>query len=138
MTFEEAIKIAKKHGYTFSKKLDEKKDDKKKKKKGCPECGHEPCTCKDDKLEEAKRIVMENGLKFVKNSIRNAGNHPVFNPKDFQEYLLRECGYDCEDCCDGCCDDNEEHNDEVDDVIVCPDCDGDGCRSCNFKGYIEK
>lgn len=134
MTFEEAIKIAKAHGYTFSKKLDEKKDDKKK-KKGCSCCGHEPCTCKEDKLEEAKRIVMENGLKFVKNSIRNAGNHPVFNPKEFQEYLLKECGTGCDD---ECCEDIEEHNDEVDDVIVCPDCDGDGCRSCNFNGYIEK
>jgi hypothetical protein len=134
MTFEEAIKIAKAHGYTFSKKLDEKKDDKKK-KKGCSCCGHEPCTCKEDKLEEAKRIVMENGLKFVKNSIRNAGNHPVFNPKEFQEYLLKECGTGCDD---KCCEDIEEHNDEVDDVIVCPDCDGDGCKSCDFNGYIEK
>lgn len=134
MTFEEAIKIAKKHGYTFSKKLDEKKNDKKK-KKGCSCCGHEPCTCKEDKLEEAKRIVMENGLKFVKNSIRNAGNHPVFSPKDFQEYLLKECGTGCDD---ECCDDIKEHNDDVDDVIVCPDCDGDGCKSCNFNGYIEK
>lgn len=134
MTFEEAIKIAKKHGYTFSKKLDEKKDDKKK-KKGCSCCGHEPCTCKEDKLEEAKRIVMENGLKFVKNSIRNAGNHPVFSPKDFQEYLLKECGTGCDD---ECCEDIKEHNDDVDDVIVCPDCDGDGCKSCNFNGYIEK
>lgn len=134
MTFEEAIKIAKAHGYTFSKKLDEKKKDDKK-KKGCSCCGHEPCTCKEDKLEEAKKIVMENGLKFVKNSIRNAGNHPVFNPKEFQEYLLKECGTGCDD---ECCEDIKEHNDEVDDVIVCPDCDGDGCKTCNFNGYIEK
>lgn len=134
MTFEEAIKIAKAHGYTFSKKLDEKKKDDKK-KKGCSCCGHEPCTCKEDKLEEAKKIVMENGLKFVKNSIRNAGNHPVFNPKEFQEYLLKECGTGCDD---ECCEDIKEHNDEVDDVIVCPDCDGDGCKTCDFNGYIEK
>ena len=94
MKFEEAVEIAKRNGYVLTKRVDEKK----KSKKGCSCCGNEPCTCKDeDKLEEAKRIVTENGLKFIKNSAKYAGNHPIFSTKDFQEYLLKECGTELDD-----------------------------------------
>lgn len=58
----------------------------------------------DDELEEAKRIVTANGCKFVKESKRYAGKHPVFSGKEFQEYLLKECGDNCcdDDCCPKC------------------------------------
>ena len=89
----------------------------------------------EDKLKEAKRVVTANGLRFVKESKKYAGRHPVFDSKKFQDYLLKECGTGCDDCeCDGvdsreCCDDQE--------VNICPDCGGEGCEHCNFKGYIE-
>ena len=89
----------------------------------------------EDKLKEAKRIVTANGLRFVKESKRYAGKHPVFDSKKFQDYLIKECGINCEDdkCCGTdhreCCDDQE--------VNICPDCGGEGCEHCNFKGYIE-
>ena len=94
MKFEEAVKIAKRNGYVLTRRVDEKK-----KKKTCTCCGKEPCECSDEdkKLEEAKRIVTENGLKFIKNSAKYAGNHPVFSTKDFQKYLIKECGTNLDD-----------------------------------------
>lgn len=56
-------------------------------------------------IKEAKKIVNENGYRFIKSSKRYAGNHPVFSGKHFQEYLLKECGTDC---LDGDCEDKNE------------------------------
>lgn len=95
-----------------------------------------PRSFDDDKLEEAKRIITRNGLRFVKESKKYAGKHPVFSSKKFQDYLLKECGFNCvDDECYGtdhreCCDNQ--------DVNICPDCGGDGCEHCNLKGYIEQ
>ena len=44
------------------------------------------------KLEEAKRIVEENGLTFIKESKKYAGKHPVINSDAFQKYLVQACG----------------------------------------------
>ena len=68
------------------------------------------------KLEEAKRIVEENGMTFVKESKKYAGNHPVIDSDAFQKYLIQECG--------GCCGDDCE----CDDGDVCDIC-GKPCKS---------
>lgn len=46
-------------------------------------------------VTEAEQIVNDNGEKFVKESKKYAAQHPVFDPKHFQEYLLRECDCSC-------------------------------------------
>lgn len=69
-----------------------------------PELVNDQENIDDEELEEAKRIVNKNGYKFVKEGKRLAGNHPVFSSKEFQEYLIKECGEECIDCkCDKDC-----------------------------------
>lgn len=82
------------------------------------------------KLEEAKRIVEENGLTFIEESKKLAGNHPVIDSDAFQKYLIQECG--C--CCGGKCDKGKktklkhtcaicgEECDKVDDNGICELC----------------
>ena len=123
MEFNEAVKLVQKYGYHLTRNT-KKPDAEPKKKEMSPE----------EKLAEAKRIVNANGLRFVKESKRYAGHHPLFDSKHFQDYLLKECGYKCDgdDCCTdplGCADDQE--------VNICPDCGGEGCERCNFQGYID-
>ena len=124
MKLEDAIKIVQKNGYHLVKKTD-KQVSESKEKEMTPE----------EKLAEAKRIVNANGLRFVKESKKYSGKHPVFDSKKFQDYLLKECGLNCDgdECCcvngDECCCDQE--------VCICPDCGGEGCEACNFQGYIE-
>ena len=123
MKFEDAVKIVQKNGYHLVRKTDKKQVSES--KEMTPE----------EKLEEAKKIVNANGLRFVKESKKYSGKHPVFDSKKFQDYLLKECGLNCDgdECCSTdhreCCDDQE--------VCICPDCGGDGCEACNFQGYIE-
>lgn len=122
MKLEDAIKIVQKNGYHLVKKIDKPVSES---KEMTPE----------EKLEEAKKIVNANGLRFVKESKKYSGKHPVFDSKKFQDYLLKECGLNCDgnECCcetgDECCCDQE--------VCICPDCGGEGCEACNFQGYIE-
>ena len=122
MKFEDAVKIVQKYGYHLVRKTD--KAQVSESKEMTPE----------EKLAEAKRVVNANGLRFVKESKKYSGKHPVFDSKKFQDYLLKECGLGCDDECrcetgDECCCDQE--------VCICPECDGEGCEACNFQGYIE-
>ena len=122
MKFEEAVKIVQKYGYHLVRKTDPAQVSESKE-----------MTLKE-KLAEAKRVVNANGLRFVKESKKYSGKHPVFDSKKFQDYLLKECGFGCDDECrcetgDECCCDQE--------VCICPECDGEGCEACNFQGYIE-
>jgi hypothetical protein len=73
------------------------------------------------KLEEAKRIVEENGMTFIRESKKYAGKHPVIDSDAFQEYLIKECGGCCGDDCDGEYDDGDEGD-------VCDIC-GKPCKS---------
>lgn len=114
MKLEDAIKIVQKNGYHLVKKTDKQVSES---KEMTPE----------EKLEEAKKIVNANGLRFVKESKKYSGKHPVFDSKKFQDYLLKECGLNCDG--NECCCDQE--------VCICPDCGGEGCEACNFQGYIE-
>ena len=60
---------------------------------GCPECD----ACEEEAaIEEAKKIITKNGYKFIKESKKYAGKHPIFSGKEFQEYLLKECGTSCD------------------------------------------
>ena len=122
MKFEDAVKIVQKYGYYLVRKTDKTQVSESKE-----------MTLKE-KLAEAKRVVNANGLRFVKESKKYSGKHPVFDSKKFQDYLLKECGFGCDDECrcetgDECCCDQE--------VCICPECDGEGCEACNFQGYIE-
>ena len=122
MKFEEAVKIVQKYGYHLVRKTDTAQVSESKE-----------MTLKE-KLAEAKRVVNANGLRFVKESKKYSGKHPVFDSKKFRDYLLKECGLGCDDECrcetgDECCCDQE--------VCICPECDGEGCEACNFQGYIE-
>ena len=122
MKFEEAVKIVQKYGYHLVRKTDTAQVSESKE-----------MTLKE-KLAEAKRVVNANGLRFVKESKKYSGKHPVFDSKKFQDYLLKECGLGCDNECrcetgDECCCDQE--------VCICPECDGEGCEACNFQGYIE-
>lgn len=76
----------------------------------------------EDEIAESvqpEKIVRSNGHKFIKNSKKYAGNHPVFSSKDFQDYLLKECGTDClDDDCKDCC----------------PDCGNDECTCKTSEG----
>lgn len=125
MKFEDAVKIVQKNGYHLVRKTGKKQVSESKEREMTPE----------EKLAEAKRIVNANGLRFVKESKKYSGKHPVFDSKKFQDYLLKECGLNCDgdECCSTdhreCCDDQE--------VNICPDCGGEGCEHCNFQGYIE-
>lgn len=122
MKFEDAVKIVQKNGYHLVRKTGKKQVSES--KEMSPE----------EKLEEAKRIVNANGLRFIKESKKYSGKHPVFDSKKFQDYLLKECGLDCDSdkCCvngdEACCDQE---------VCICPECDGEGCEHCNFQGYID-
>lgn len=101
------------------------------------------------KLAEAKRILTRNGIRFIKESERYAGKHPIFSGKEFQEYLLKECGTDCDDCDDmsefnpDCCPDCGQdpcvcdHDGYDDEPMYCPECHGDGCEECDFTGLID-
>lgn len=125
MNFQDAVSIVQKRGYHLVRKTDNAVSESKEVKE----------MTDAEKLAEAKKIVTQNGLRFVKESKKYAGKHPVFDSKKFQDYLLKECGLNCdgdECCCTDhreCCDDQE--------VNICPDCGGEGCERCNFQGYIE-
>ena len=130
MNFQDAVAIVQKRGYHLvkqqagSKQVSESKQE----KEMTPE----------EKLAEAKRIVTQNGLRFVKESKKYAGTHKVIDSKEFQAYLLKECGTGCtcddETCC--CCDEDGDCECQ-EEVTICPECGGDGCEACNFQGYIE-
>ena len=122
MKFEDAVKIVQKYGYHLVRKTDKTQVSESKE------------MTLEEKLAEAKRVVNANGLRFVKESKKYSGKHPVFDSKKFQDYLLKECGLGCDNECryetgDECCCDQE--------VCICPECDGEGCEACNFQGYIE-
>ena len=122
MKFEDAVKIVQKYGYHLVRKTDKAQVSESKE------------MTLEEKLAEAKRVVNANGLRFVKESKKYSGKHPVFDSKKFRDYLLKECGLGCDDECrcetgDECCCDQE--------VCICPECDGEGCEACNFQGYIE-
>lgn len=122
MKFEDAVKIVQKYGYHLVRKTD------------TVQVSESKEMTPEEKLAEAKRVVNANGLRFVKESKKYSGKHPVFDSKKFRDYLLKECGLGCDDECrcetgDECCCDQE--------VCICPECDGEGCESCNFQGYIE-
>lgn len=93
--------------------------------------------CELNKLLEAQEIVRKNGKTFIKNSKKYAVNQPVFDSKHFQDYLIKEC--DCTDCK---CNDkiksvsNDTKAEEKEEVIRCPKCKGDGCKECDYIGYI--
>ena len=96
MKFEDAVKIVQKYGYHLVRKTD--KAQVSESKEMTPE----------EKLAEAKRVVNANGLRFVKESKKYSGKHPVFDSKKFRDYLLKECGLGCDDECrcetgDECC-----------------------------------
>ena len=127
MDFNKATEILNKYGYSVTKKKTTTKE-----------------------ITENEKIVTDNSKKFVKEGKRYAGKHPVFDSKKFQEYLLKECGYNCDDeeccdneCCDGddccpnCCS-NPCKCDEIEELKICPECDGNGCEYCNQLGYIEE
>lgn len=78
------------------------------------------------KLEEAKRIVEENGMTFIKESKKYAGNHPVIDSDAFQKYLVKECG-----CC--CCD---KKNTKVKLKHTCAIC-GEECDKVDDNGICE-
>lgn len=125
MNFQDAVSIVQKRGYHLVRKTDNAVSESKEVKE----------MTEAEKLAEAKRIVTQNGLRFVKESKKYAGKHPLFDQKKFQEYLLKECGTKCCDdgtctCVDGECECDEE-------VTICPECGGEGCEECNFQGYIE-
>lgn len=122
MKFEDAVKIVQKYGYHLVRKT------------GKAQVSESKEMTPEEKLAEAKRVVNANGLRFVKESKKYSGKHPVFDSKKFRDYLLKECGLGCDDECrcetsDECCCDQE--------VCICPECDGEGCEACNFQGYIE-
>ena len=122
MKFEDAVKIVQKYGYHLVRKTD------------TAQVSESKEMTPEEKLAEAKRVVNANGLRFVKESKKYSGKHPVFDSKKFRDYLLKECGLGCDDECrcetgDECCCDQE--------VCICPECDGEGCEACNFQGYIE-
>ena len=122
MKFEDAVKIVQKYGYHLVRKTDKTQVSESKE-----------MTLKE-KLAEAKRVVNANGLRFVKESKKYSGKHPVFDSKNFQDSPLKECGLDCHDECPFhtglVCSCHQE-------VCICPECDGEGCEACNFQGYIE-
>ena len=122
MKFEEAVKIVQKYGYHLVRKTD--KTQVSESKEMTPE----------EKLVEAKRVVNANGLRFVKESKKYSGKHPVFDSKKFRDYLLKECGFGCDDECR--CETSDECGCDQE-VCICPECDGEGCEACNFQGYIE-
>lgn len=122
MKFEDAVKIVQKYGYHLVRKT------------GKAQVSESKEMTPEEKLAEAKRVVNANGLRFVKESKKYSGKHPVFDSKKFRDYLLKECGLGCDNECrcetsDECCCDQE--------VCICPECDGEGCEACNFQGYIE-
>jgi len=79
------------------------------------------------KLEEAQRIVEENGMKFIKESKKYAGKHPVFDSDAFQKYLIQECG----GCCgDAACKDKKKLK------HTCAIC-GEECEKLDKNGICE-
>ena len=122
MKFEDAVKIVQKYGYHLVRKND--KTQVSESKEMTPE----------EKLAEAKRVVNANGLRFVKESKKYSGKHPVFDSKKFRDYLLKECELGCDDECR--CETGDECGCDQE-VCICPECDGEGCEACNFQGYIE-
>lgn len=129
MNFQDAVSIVQKRGYHLIRKsANSQVFEAKEEKEMTPE----------EKLAEAKRIVTQNGLRFVKESKKYAGNHKVIDSKEFQAYLLKECGTGCEDGTCTCTCVNGDCECECDEeVTICPECGGEGCEECNFQGYID-
>lgn len=130
MKFAEAVEVVQKYGYHLVRETQK------------PAEKDETELTEEEKIEMAKKIVTENGLRFIKNSKKYAGKHPVFNSKEFQDYLLKECGTDCCTCNNGTTVEYEDGTDqdpyEEVEVKICPECDGSGCECCDFNGYIDK
>ncbi len=81
-------------------------------------------------LEEAKKIVEENGMTFVQESKKYAGNHPVIDSDAFQKYLIQECGGCCGDKCDDeecktceiCGKEGKTHRNALTGMCICDEC----------------